>query len=461
MIAVDAAARPSAAQVARTLDQMTARPPRTWVSLSFAVALLLLIYSLVLTVRAPRQARYAGGLFTTFPGSELTPSLFPDTSKVAYAWDGPRRDNFDIYVQRLDGGPPARLTTDPAVDFSPACSPDHAWIAFLRQQPGGKCLVMLAPAEGGPERLLAEIQVQPSIHLRSLDWSRDSRWVVFSDVAENTRLRSLYAVSIETGQRRQLTKTERDHHCLPAVSHDGKTLAFIVDRESIGQIALLSLDASFRPKGEPAVLSLAGFQGFLCLNPRWLNDHELLFTSNKGGNDRTWTVRLSGLRAAAPPTRTSGLEEEANTVDVSRSGDIVVYSRRVADSNMYRLRLSPDPGKAAEPHALLGSSRQERNPQISPDGSRVAFESDRSAYPEIWISDRDGGNAFAVTDFRGPVTGSPRWMPDGQSVVFDTRVDVAPEIYMAAAKPNSKLRNVTQHQASDILPAVSPDGDWI
>jgi Tol biopolymer transport system component len=105
----------------------------------------------------------------------------------------------------------------------------------------------------------------------------------------------------------------------------------------------------------------------------------------------------------------------------------------------------------------MGSTRQERNPQISPDGSRIAFESDRSAYPEIWISDRDGGNAFAVTDFRGPVTGLPRWMPDGKSLVFDTRVNGPPEIYIATAELHGKLRNVTEHPASDILPAVSPD----
>jgi TolB protein len=125
-----------------------------------------------------------------------------------------------------------RLTTDPAVDSSPACSPDGNSMAFLRERLGGKSLVLLAPAEGGPERLLTEIDVQPSIYTRSLDWSRDSRQVVFSDVSATTGRVCLFSVSTDTGERRQLTRTDRDRHFLPAVSPDGRTLAFTVDRET-------------------------------------------------------------------------------------------------------------------------------------------------------------------------------------------------------------------------------------
>jgi hypothetical protein len=70
---------------------------------------------------------------TTFPGSELRPSFSPDGDHVAFMWDGPKRDNPDIYVQRIgSAGPPLRLTTDPRTDYNPAWSPDGRWIAFLR-----------------------------------------------------------------------------------------------------------------------------------------------------------------------------------------------------------------------------------------------------------------------------------------------------------------------------------------
>ena len=49
-----------------------------------------------------------------------------------------------------------RLTTDPAVEGSPAWSPDDRWIAFTRPQQGNVA-IMLIPPLGGPERKLTEI----------------------------------------------------------------------------------------------------------------------------------------------------------------------------------------------------------------------------------------------------------------------------------------------------------------
>ena len=53
--------------------------------------------------------------------------------------------------------PPYRLTNDPAMDYSPAWSPDGRLIAFLRRSLAGKTAIMLIPQRGGSERILAEI----------------------------------------------------------------------------------------------------------------------------------------------------------------------------------------------------------------------------------------------------------------------------------------------------------------
>ena len=50
---------------------------------------------------------------TAYPGAENKPSLSPDGSQVAFTWDGPRQDNFDIYVKLVGPGEPMRLTTAP------------------------------------------------------------------------------------------------------------------------------------------------------------------------------------------------------------------------------------------------------------------------------------------------------------------------------------------------------------
>jgi len=66
---------------------------------------------------------------------------------------------------------------------------------------------------------------------------------------------------------------------------------------------------------------------------------------------------------------------------------------------------------AVERMARVTSSN---SPTLSPDGLRVAFLSNRSGVPQIWIADSDGtGLEKQVGSFQDPVTGLD-WSPDGQ-----------------------------------------------
>jgi len=63
---------------------------------------------------------------TTYRGSELNPSFSPDGEQVAFSWDGPEGDNFDIYIKVLGEDEPRRLSSDPRDDLGPAWSPPTA-----------------------------------------------------------------------------------------------------------------------------------------------------------------------------------------------------------------------------------------------------------------------------------------------------------------------------------------------
>jgi WD40 repeat protein len=57
---------------------------------------------------------------TTYPGREQQPTFSPDGNSVAFSWNDETEENWDIYVKLIGPGSPQRLTTDPAIEFSPA-----------------------------------------------------------------------------------------------------------------------------------------------------------------------------------------------------------------------------------------------------------------------------------------------------------------------------------------------------
>ena len=63
------------------------------------------------------------------------PALSPDGTQVAYTVSSydmeENRANGDVWVLRLAGGPPRRLTTNKASDGSPTWSPDGKRLAFV------------------------------------------------------------------------------------------------------------------------------------------------------------------------------------------------------------------------------------------------------------------------------------------------------------------------------------------
>ena len=103
--------------------------PRRWrwyaLLLASAATLAFVFWSLRGTgFEARRNGEIIPLPITSYPGFQREPSLSPDGTQVAFSWDGPGRDNFDIYVKLVGQGDPLRLGKDPAVDESPAWSPD-------------------------------------------------------------------------------------------------------------------------------------------------------------------------------------------------------------------------------------------------------------------------------------------------------------------------------------------------
>jgi dipeptidyl aminopeptidase/acylaminoacyl peptidase len=73
------------------------------------------------------------------------------------------------------------------------------------------------------------------------------------------------------------------------------------------------------------------------------------------------------------------------------------------------------PGRKARRFAH--STKSSRNPSWSPDGSQLAFVSDREERPQIWVMPSDGGEAERLTSGKNAIV-SLAWSPKGDSIAF-------------------------------------------
>jgi hypothetical protein len=231
---------------------------------------------------------------TTQPGVHRYPSFSPDGNHVAFTWNGPKQDNQDIYVQQIGAGSPLRLTKDPSNDYNPVWSPDGRWIAFLRRQSeGGTSELRLIAPLGGPERSVTEIRVREVFVIAPyLAWCPDSNCLVVTDSPAEGKPVALFAVSLETGEKRQLTNPQPpasgDAH--PTVSPDGRWLVFRRTASGIfsGELYRLPLGSGLTASGEPQRLTQAALDAGY---PTWMPDSEEILFSRRGS---LWRLVVPG-----------------------------------------------------------------------------------------------------------------------------------------------------------------------
>lgn len=100
-------------------------------------------------------------------------------------------------------------------------------------------------------------------------------------------------------------------------------------------------------------------------------------------------------------------------------------------------------------------------PSVSPDGTRLAFMSFATAPDdnEVFVMNIDGTGIDNLTD-NTVADGNPDWSPDGERVVFETDRDGNQEIYVMDADGSNPIR-VTNDPAADFRSAWSPGGNLI
>jgi serine/threonine protein kinase/Tol biopolymer transport system component len=383
---------------------------------------------------------------TTYSGSETSPSFSPDGSQVAFAWEGERGDNRDIYVKLLGEIVPRALTSDPATDEWPAWAPDGERIAFQRTPAGGPTQVIVMSALGGAEHKLGEFPA-----LGPMSWSADGQWLAFAE-----REGGLSMLSSDGRDRRALTNPAAPrYHLYPAFSPDGRWLAYAEGTQlwNYGEVFIMPLGSDGLPRGAPRQVTRLGLT---VVGLTWSRDSASVLFGAGFTLDTPRYLWRAWLDPKRQPERLDIGGDRAAFPAVALAGDRLAFSRELADFDIWRYSAGGTLDR------LITSSLLEVSPQFSPDGRFVAFASARTGgTSEIWIAHADGSNPRQLTDRVGAYQGTPRWSPDGRWIAFDSRGhDGTAHVWIVEAT-GGPPRRLTADSHAENVPAWSHDGRWV
>jgi serine/threonine protein kinase len=405
--------------------------------------------------------------FTTDGGLKLTPRLSPDGEKVAYAWSGPADDNWDIYVKAIGPGTaPLRLTQNPANDWSPVWSPDGRQIAFLREKGDAPWAsgptaaeraysLYVMPSLGGQEQKLVEIVGPRTPPPPTFSWSPDGSWLAIADTPSEREPSRIVRLDPATLAKAAVTSppAASGGDSSPEISPDGQKLAFA--RQGSRAFGARDIWVESLGAAAPRQITREGYDW--CCDLAWTaGSDEIVFADgNRSAPGRILRVPLAG----GNPTRVAGVGEAVAFPTTS--------ARRMAFSRYVRhtpIEIWRTPGRKAPPgtrtpHRLISSSENDTAPTYSPDGRRIAFQSNRSGTPNIWVCDADGTHAVQLTYFKTH-SGSPYWSPDSRRIAFDSRESGDVDIYVVDAD-GGVPRRLTREPSEDVLPSFSRDGRFV
>ena len=407
---------------------------------------------------------------TTFPGSEVQPTLSPDGNHVAFAWMKEGRDDRDLYVTLVGAETPSPLATSADHERSPAWSPDGLYVAYARWRvDGGDCGIYKIPAVGGSSDRIADCPGRP---IGNMSFSPDGTRLAVGALGPAGEPAQIFVIRLADGHTWQVgdPPPDRQGDYYPVFSPDGERIVFNRFRgDGLSDLYTVSPDG-----GKPTRVT---FDNRDIGGADWSADgRTIYFSSYRSGQYTLWSVPASG----GEPEPVALNAHNIVSLSVSEEQRRIVYSSPVTDVNLWATRLegpgtplaSPErvaprdsetPGfwaRHQEPHRLLSSTRWEAHPQISPDGARVAFASDRSGTFEIYSAALDGSALRRHTSFGGPFVGSPRWSPDGAEIVFDARPEGQADLWTVGAE-SATPRRLTDHPDDDFAASFSGDGSWI
>lgn len=387
---------------------------------------------------------------TSSIGDERWPTFSPDGSRVAFAWNGEDRSNWDVYVKEVGSSSPAiQLTSDSADDTMPAWSPDGRQIAFERQR-GNQFAIYLTSPTGGSERRLTDwLRARTRVTFSPPSWCPDGKFLVATDVDIDSQTSEVVLIPIESGgmQRLMSSALTAGNYLFPAVAPDGSALAYEqCNLVNICDVYVRALNSAHVLTGVPRRLTR---DGHLARGLAWMPDGRSLIYAD-GLRLGLRRAQLSGGAVRRLELAGSGAMYPA----VDPAGDRLAFTRTGWATHLWRF----SHGGTAGPEPFLLSTLVERAPNFSRDG-KLVFGSDRGGDgPQLWIANQDGSDPKAVTDPTGRNQGTAQWSPDCRRIAYAAQLEDGHRALYVIDTLDRSQRRLTASSSDEEMPAWSRDG---
>ena len=264
-----------------------------------------------------------------------------------------------------------------------------------------------------------------------------------STIDPSERNRDVYSINPDGSGLQRLTDVPATD-TRPAVAPDGRRIAFTSDRSGGEDVFIMNSNGTQQtrvtdrgaPDREPS-FSADGQR----LTYSVVHASTLPGGASEGD---IWTVNVDG-------TETTRLtfDRQLDEFDPSYSPDgskiaFVSATPGSPDRNSRDILVMNADGSSVTNLTVGngGAGFRDDDPAFSPDGSSIAFTSNRDGGTEVWVMDADGGAPVQLTDSAN-ADQDPAFSPDGQKIAFTARRGARTNVYTMNASDGSDQTQLT------------------
>jgi len=402
-------------------------------------------------------------LLATAAFSQTKLLRFPDIrgDRVVFTYAG------DLWTASSSGGTAQHLTTHPGVELFGKFSPDGKWIAFTGQYDGDE-QVYVVPTSGGEPRQLTFYPARGPLAPRwgwdnqVFGWTKDSKRIIFRSLRDSWSLpiARLYTVSIDGGPATALPmptagsgdfSPNNDEIVYSPQSRDFRS----EKRYGGGQANQLYI---FNLNNNSAKRITEGPRP--TRDAMWIGD-QIFFNSDRDGHFNLYAYNVANGRTTQVTTSRSWdvrwpSSDNEGQIVYELDGELQVLDARSKKSTAISINV-PDEGNARRPSRVSAANLIEAV-GLSPKGERAIF----AARGDIFSAPIEKGPTRNLTESSGAHDKWPSWSPDGSQIAFISDKSGEEELYLIPQDGSKPMEQITHGgSAMRYQPEWAPDGKRI